>query len=257
MPLDRLAGGASCPRGHRFDAARSGYLNLLQPQDRRSRAPGDTQSAIEGRRLLFASGILEPLYAPLRRFAASGAVVLDAGCGEGSFAGSLVGEGRTVVGADLSSVAVDLAARAFPSPTWIVANLDRGVPLLDGCVDVIFSIAARRNPAEFRRVLNAQGIAVVAVPAPADLVELREALGGRRSEESRVPVVEHEFADGWRIASVSTISSRRELEGELLRAAAAASYRGQRRSAAGSLDELDKLEVTFAFDVIQLSLLEK
>ena len=39
-----------CPRGHSFDVARSGYINLLQPQDRRSKQPGDTPAAIEGRR---------------------------------------------------------------------------------------------------------------------------------------------------------------------------------------------------------------
>ena len=31
-----------CPRGHSFDIARRGYVNLLQPQDRRSKKPGDT-----------------------------------------------------------------------------------------------------------------------------------------------------------------------------------------------------------------------
>ena len=28
-----------CARGHSFDVARSGYINLLQPQERRSRQP--------------------------------------------------------------------------------------------------------------------------------------------------------------------------------------------------------------------------
>ena len=35
-----------CPRGHSFDVARSGYINLLQPQERRSRNPGDSADAV-------------------------------------------------------------------------------------------------------------------------------------------------------------------------------------------------------------------
>ena len=35
-----------CPRGHSFDVARSGYINLLQPQERRSKQPGDTAAAL-------------------------------------------------------------------------------------------------------------------------------------------------------------------------------------------------------------------
>src|SRR5439155_20336777 len=41
-----------CPRGHTFDIARSRYINLLQPQERRSRQPGDTAAAIAARRRL-------------------------------------------------------------------------------------------------------------------------------------------------------------------------------------------------------------
>ena len=34
-----------CPRGHAFDVARSGYVNLLQPQDRRS--PGQSHAIFQ------------------------------------------------------------------------------------------------------------------------------------------------------------------------------------------------------------------
>ena len=35
----------SCPAGHTFDIARRGYVNLLQPQDRKSSAAGDAREA--------------------------------------------------------------------------------------------------------------------------------------------------------------------------------------------------------------------
>src|SRR5207245_8862794 len=41
-----------CPRKHSFDIAQSGYINLLQPQERRAKQPGDTAEAISARRRL-------------------------------------------------------------------------------------------------------------------------------------------------------------------------------------------------------------
>jgi hypothetical protein len=50
-----------CPRRHSFDIARSGYINLLQPQERRSKRPGDTVAAVAARRRLHDRGLSEPL----------------------------------------------------------------------------------------------------------------------------------------------------------------------------------------------------
>src|SRR5271169_3043679 len=46
-----------CARGHSFDVSRSGYINLLGPQERRSRKPGDTAAAAAGRRRLHDHGV--------------------------------------------------------------------------------------------------------------------------------------------------------------------------------------------------------
>ena len=48
-----------CPRKHSFDIARSGYINLLQPQERRAKQPGDTAEAISARRRLHDRGFTE------------------------------------------------------------------------------------------------------------------------------------------------------------------------------------------------------
>jgi 23S rRNA (guanine745-N1)-methyltransferase len=45
LPLAREGRRFVCPKGHSFDIARSGYINLLQPQDRRSKDPGDSAAA--------------------------------------------------------------------------------------------------------------------------------------------------------------------------------------------------------------------
>ena len=41
--------GGVCPKGHRFDKARSGYLNLLPPSGKRTREPGDNKEMIRAR----------------------------------------------------------------------------------------------------------------------------------------------------------------------------------------------------------------
>lgn len=100
--------------------------------------------------------------------------VLDAGCGDGFYLGSLAEEiGCEAHGIDISTRAIDLAARRFPRAQWVVGNADRRLPYADGSFSIVLSITGRMNPAEFHRVLRDHGKLLVAVPAPDDLIELR------------------------------------------------------------------------------------
>ena len=74
-----------CARGHAFDIARSGYVNLLQPQERRSLNPGDSEEAVAARRRFLDRGHAEPLLNAIRVVAGAPARILDAGCGEGYY----------------------------------------------------------------------------------------------------------------------------------------------------------------------------
>src|SRR6266545_2570863 len=83
-----------CPRGHSFDMGRSGYCNLLQPQDRKSKQPGDSKEAVLARRRFLEAGHADFLRtALLATFDAlplpPRPAVLDVGCGEGFFLGNL------------------------------------------------------------------------------------------------------------------------------------------------------------------------
>src|SRR5947207_16013635 len=86
-PLAREERRVICARGHSFDIARSGYINLLQPQDRRSRQPGDAAEAVAARRRLHDRGVTKPLLDAIASIAKITAddVVLDAGCGDGFY----------------------------------------------------------------------------------------------------------------------------------------------------------------------------
>src|SRR5215468_10027684 len=111
-PLVRESQRVRCPRGHSFDVARSGYVNLLQPQDRRSNQPGDTSEAVAARRRLHDLGVTAPLLRGIHEMLAASRddIVLDAGCGDGFYLGSLARETRLRAhGVDISVPAVDLA----------------------------------------------------------------------------------------------------------------------------------------------------
>src|SRR3954470_2514749 len=92
--LVRDARRVVCSRGHSFDRARSGYVNLLQPNDRRSKQPGDTAEAVAARRRLHDRGVTQPLLEAIAETAAASGEdnVLDAGCGDGFYLGSLARE---------------------------------------------------------------------------------------------------------------------------------------------------------------------
>lgn len=256
LALDRRGGAWICPRGHTYDVARSGYVNLLQPQDRRSRAPGDTRAALEARTRLLEAGVGRGLLDTLAAVAAAlplpvPTVVVELGAGGGE-ALAAVAAGRTgeAIGLDLSSDAASLAARRFPRHTWVVANADRRLPLLDASVDLILSVHARRNPAECARVLAPGGALIVAVPAPDDLVELREAVQGGRVERDRADAVVEEHRPYFSLRARHTPRERHRLERSALLALLRGTYRGARASAAAATAALTDLEVTLASDVL-------
>jgi 23S rRNA (guanine745-N1)-methyltransferase len=229
QPLAREARRAVCPRGHAFDIARSGYINLLQPQERRSRNPGDSIEAVAARRRFLDRGHARPLLEAIRSLAVGGDV-LDAGCGEGYYLGSL-GSGS---GIDISTAAIDLAARRYPECEWIVANADRFIPYADASFDLILSITGRMNASEFRRV--SRGYLLVAVSAPQDLVELRGSKG-----RDRVQRTVETFGGGFELVKREQVSTVAELTADDARDILAATYRPR---------EAPPQRVTLALDLL-------
>jgi 23S rRNA (guanine745-N1)-methyltransferase len=241
MALARADLRLLCPRGHSFDVARSGYINLLQPQERRSKKPGDTAAAAAGRRRLHERGVTEPvLHAIAEIMAASpGDIVLDAGCGDGFYLGTLAGlTGFDAHGVDISTPAVNAAARRYPGCEWIVANADRFVPYSDRSFSIVLSITARMNSAEFRRVLQAGGHLLVALPAPEDLVELRGV--GRDRVARTIQTFAHDFTlvDRRRVATAA------DLDAAAVHDVLLSIYRPMRRQPA------DAMRVTFSLDLL-------
>ena len=261
-PLARRERSLACPRGHSFDLARSGYMNLLQPQDRRSRAPGDSQEAVAARRRFLTAGHEAPFVAALLDELAAlplpqRPAVLDIGCGEGTHLAALARQlglgAERAYGLDLSTAAIDLAARTYPALTWVIANADRRLPYLDSSFDLALSLTARRNGPELRRVLVPEGRLLVAVPGPDDLIELREAVLGKGERRDRAVRTVAELAEDFALESHRTVRWTARLGADAIRDLLAATYRGGRKSRRERSEGLAELEVTFSRELLRLT----
>lgn len=245
-----------CPRGHGFDRARAGYWNLLQPQDRRSREPGDSDEATAARERWLERGFADPLVELLARVAgvaqlAASSTVLDVGCGDGWFAWRLFGDrGPELCGVDLSRRALRRAARRPVRGTWILANADRGLPLATRSVDLALSIHGRRSVAELTRVLHPGARLVVALPGPDDLGELRELAQGSAVRRDRAAAAIAELAPGFVLRERASSQRRVVHDRAALEDALSMAYRGARAAERERVRETEALEVTLATEVL-------
>lgn len=249
MPLERAERRLFCGRGHSFDVASSGYINLLQPQDRRSKRPGDTAEALAARRRLHDLGVTKPLLDAIAELLAAceNDIALDAGCGDGFYLGNLARQaGFDAHGVDISTRAVDTAARRYPPSEgkweWVVANADRFLPYTGGSFSIVLSITARMNAGEFRRVLRDGGNVLVALPAPEDLMELRSRVGA--AGRDRVARTVETFAHGFTLVDQRRVTTTAELDASAVRDVLHSIYRPMRAQ------PLAAMRVTFSLDVL-------
>ena len=241
MPLSREKRRLLCPGKHSFDVARSGYINLLQPQDRRSKQPGDTAAAVAARRRLHDRGFTEPLLHGIDAIidASPSDIVLDAGCGDGFYLGTLaLKNGFDAHGVDISVSAADAAARRYPGCEWVVANADRFVPYADRSFSIVLSITARMNARQFRRVLRDDGRLLVALPAPQDLVELR---GTGRDRAARTVET---FANDFTLSERKRVTTAANLDAAAVRDVLISIYRPMRSQPA------EAMRLTFSLDLL-------
>lgn len=252
-PLQREERRVVCKRGHSFDVARSGYINLLQSQDRRSSRPGDSAQAVAARRELFDRGFAAPLVDATVDFLDLDTTdaVLDAGCGEGHHLAAIRARFSSEAhGVDISVAAIAAAAKRYPGAHWVVANADRFIPYANGSFAAITSINARMNPPEFRRILADDGVLLVAIPAPDDLLQLRESILAEGILRDRVERTVDAFAPLFALARHQRIRRDVRLDRAAIENVLISSYRALRRSERARMEALDDLEVTLSRDVL-------
>lgn len=184
-PLTWVTRSASCPRNHTFDIARSGYLNLLLPNRKHSREPGDSPAMLRSRRAFLQAGFHDRM-ASATNAAVAGVLsgrehanIADFGCGEGFFLAGLKRDlDRATIrpygwfGVDISRTGVRMATTYDRDVRWVVASLHES-PFLPQSLDVVLSMCAPIAPADLRRVVRHDGALVTVTPGPDHLDALR------------------------------------------------------------------------------------
>ncbi len=169
-----------CDRGHSFDFAKEGYVNLLTGSHKPGDSIGDSREMARARRAFLEKGCFRPLADALieavRTEGKENPAVLDICCGEGYYSEQL---SRALpcrlLGFDLSKEMVRLAAKRKLDALFFVANL-AAVPLPDSSVDIALHLFAPFHEASFARLLKDSGVLLSVVPGKRHLFELKEAV---------------------------------------------------------------------------------
>ena len=197
---------------HPFDVARQGYVNLLPVQQKKSKAPGDSQQSIDARKRFLTAGHYQPLNDLICQTMAALLTAkkasleqkdkpvnwLDIGCGEGYYTQAMAQKGMDVlIAADISKPAVvELAktskalGRLWYQPVkndsatevikaaaiYPLVTSAAHLPLRVHSMTGISSIFSPILPEAFNAVLGDEGYLLIAKPDIGHLATMREAL---------------------------------------------------------------------------------
>lgn len=184
-PLSLNGNSYQCNKHHTYDRAKSGYVNLLNVAQKKTKFPGDNKLMALARRDFLNKGYYEPLSKVLNQTCLNhlkdSAVILDAGCGEGYYTARLsdalnnTGICAEVLGIDISKFAVDLAAKRSKNISFAVASTFR-LPVAVHSCDMVLNLFAPYCGKETLRVLKPGGIFLMAIPGEEHLWELKKAV---------------------------------------------------------------------------------
>lgn len=152
-----------CHKGHNFDRAKSGYINLLMSQQTKKKRHGDDKLMVQARKEFLESGyynvLREKLQDVVNKHAKDQDVILDAGCGEGWYTDHILKHLTEqslhikMLGIDISKCAVDYAAKRNKKIELAVASI-ADLPVADQSCDIIISIFAPFLGEECQRALK-------------------------------------------------------------------------------------------------------
>ncbi len=151
---------------HAYDFASGGYVNLAPPTQSNG---GDSKGAVRARTAFLDTESYAPVAQRvcelLAKYIPQGALVADAGCGEGYYSNAIAASGFSMVGFDLSKFAADAAAkrakRAGHENAFFGVASVFSLPLADASCDAVVNIFAPCAEEEYNRVLKNGGVLIV------------------------------------------------------------------------------------------------
>lgn len=169
-----------CENGHCFDKAKSGYVNLLMSNQSSDKRHGDDKIMVNARTDFLSSGCYDPLIEKAadlcRKYTKDGGLIIDSGCGEGTYTAKIAeNTNARVCGIDISKEAVNRAAKNHKNIDFCVASCF-DMPIPDKTADTVVNIFAPDANSEFLRVLKSGGILICALPDTEHLFELKKAV---------------------------------------------------------------------------------
>ena len=174
--LERKSGSLVCEKGHSYDVAKEGYVNLLR-SGRDGDGIGDDKISCRSRRDFLNKGYYSVLRDALKEEIGKrpvGSSVLDICCGEGYYTSSFAQGKYDVFGFDISKEAVRLASKRG-NASYFVSNMT-SIPFEDGSFDVATELFAPFCESEFARILKDGGSLFTVVPAAKHLWGLKTLL---------------------------------------------------------------------------------
>lgn len=169
-----------CEKGHCFDRAKEGYVNLIAGAHKKGSLIGDNRDMAFSRRAFLEKGYFDPLLEELISIIKEKALpfphILDICCGEGYYSHKIKEAiGCEMFGFDISKEMVRLAAKRKNGCEYFVANLSR-IPLKDKSIDIAFHLFAPFHEKEFSRIMKDGGTLITVAAGENHLFELKEIL---------------------------------------------------------------------------------
>lgn len=201
-----MAGPLRCPRGHSFDQARQGYVQLTAGPVAHA---GDSAQMVAARAGFLAAGHYSFISEALAEAVPDRGLVLDVGAGTGYHLGRVLDAHPEAIGlaVDVSKPALRRAAKAHPRAGAILADVWQGLPVTGQGAAVLLNVFAPRNGPEFARVLAPEGALLVVTPTARHLTELVDALALLRVDPAKEERVAASLAP-WFVAESSALAGR-------------------------------------------------
>lgn len=202
-----------CERGHSFDIARQGYVNLLLSQSSSSKRHGDDRLMVGARSDFLDKGYYDNLVAAvienLRNFCSDDMTIADLGCGEGWYTSKIAESfvNADVGGVDISKYALMKCVRRNRNISAAVASIF-DLPIASQYCDAVMTVFAPYSESEIKRVLKDGGIWLKAYPLEKHLMGLKAAIYEKPYENE----VDRSLPDGFTLLNREEIRYRIALE---------------------------------------------
>lgn len=202
-----------CDNGHTFDISKEGYVNFLVSKKRFNKEIGDNKEMLQARDRFLTSGHYDPLSNEIGRLinkyfknkfaGASDSCVLEVGSGIAFYLNNLkqildkdvAQEPHCYIGTDISKSAIQFSSKKYKDISFLVADTYSKLPIKDNSVSILLNIFSPRNPREFKRALNDDGLLLTVIPNNDHLKEIVDELGLISVEKQKKEKLSEKLSD--------------------------------------------------------------